>query len=321
MRFMTIIHYIKTFRNCPGLLARMYVACLPHREHRGIKGGECVGATLVRKMPPPSPLCLRWGKPRGSTYTWVVTTFLYSTGLLATLALWMFCVTESIAQEADSRIKTFIYDETQVFKVTTHFGYQSNIEFDQGEEIETISIGDSASWQIVPARKFLFIRPMHDKAHTNMTVVTNRRTYQFDLRSTPITSTKQKNLIYVMRFHYPENDIARSGGSVQQAAQPVAAQSGGAAGGGGYNYSYTLSGDQSIAPLKVFDDGRRTYMQFPPGVAPTVLRMMGGQETAVATSQSGGYTVVDIVQPNLTVQANGKMVKIFNEAMLGGGQR
>ena len=71
-------------RNSPGLLAWMYVACLPHREHRGIKGGECVGTMERRKVPPPSPLCLRWGKPRVRANTWVVTIILKN--WLATLS-------------------------------------------------------------------------------------------------------------------------------------------------------------------------------------------------------------------------------------------
>lgn len=126
----------------------------------------------------------------------------------------IFCVTvlaglSAYAQSAplvsDSRIKTLIYNENDVYSVLTHYGYQSNIEFGRNETVETISVGDRIAWQIVPAGRRLFIRALEESAHTNMTVVTNERTYQFDLKSTdgdrlPATS----ELAYVVRFYYPD---------------------------------------------------------------------------------------------------------------------
>ncbi len=104
----------------------------------------------------------------------------------------------------DSRIKTFVYNANEVFSVTTEYGYQSNIEFADNEMIDTISVGDRVSWQIIPAGRRLFIRAMEDNAHTNMTVITNRRAYQFDLRASTATSTiGSEQLVYVVRFFYP----------------------------------------------------------------------------------------------------------------------
>src|SRR5580698_1937810 len=85
----------------------------------------------------------------------------------------------------DSRIKTFVYSENDVFNLVTHYGYESNIEFGPSEEIETISVGDRVPFQIVPAGRRMFIRAMLANARTNMTVVTNKHTYQFDLISEP----------------------------------------------------------------------------------------------------------------------------------------
>ncbi|MFZ4125904.1 MAG: TrbG/VirB9 family P-type conjugative transfer protein [Rickettsiales bacterium] len=106
---------------------------------------------------------------------------------------------------SDSRIKTFVYNENEVFNVTTHYGYQANVEFGNKEEIETVSVGDRVGWQIVPAGRRLFIRAMEEKAHTNMTIVTNKRAYQFDLRSSESDAVYgSEELTYVVRFFYPE---------------------------------------------------------------------------------------------------------------------
>jgi len=106
---------------------------------------------------------------------------------------------------SDSRIKTFVYNENEVFNVTTHYGYQANIEFGNKEEIETVSVGDRVAWQIVPAGRRLFIRAMEENAHTNMTIVTSKRAYQFDLRSSDSDAVYgSEELTYVVRFFYPE---------------------------------------------------------------------------------------------------------------------
>ncbi len=109
----------------------------------------------------------------------------------------------------DSRIKTFVYNPNEVFTITTHYGYQSNIEFGDKETIDTVSVGDRVAWQIIPAGRRLFIRAMEENAHTNMTIVTNLRAYQFDLRSSSADAVfGSEELTYVVRFFYPEEAAA-----------------------------------------------------------------------------------------------------------------
>ena len=122
------------------------------------------------------------------------------------LSLWLMVSASQAAVPivTDSRIKTFVYNPNEVFSITTEYGYQSNIEFGENESIETISVGDRVSWQIIPATERLFIRAMEENAHTNMTVVTNKRAYQFDLRSSSAQAVVgSEQLVYVVRFYYP----------------------------------------------------------------------------------------------------------------------
>jgi type IV secretory pathway VirB9-like protein len=104
---------------------------------------------------------------------------------------------------ADNRIKLMMYNETDVFTITTRYGYQTNIVFAPQEAIETISVGDRSLWQIIPAGNRIFIRPMEEDATTNMTVLTNKRSYQFDLTSLGPAMTEGN--IYVATFIYPED--------------------------------------------------------------------------------------------------------------------
>lgn len=105
----------------------------------------------------------------------------------------------------DSRIKTYVYNENDVYNLLTYYGYQSNVEFGIDEKIQTVSIGDRVGWQLVPAGRRLFIRALSEDLHTNMTIITNERTYQFDLRSTNPAKLPMEELVYVVRFFYPDD--------------------------------------------------------------------------------------------------------------------
>ncbi len=214
----------------------------------------------------------------------------------------------------DSRIKTFVYSENDVFNVVTHYGYQSNIEFGLQEEIETISVGDRIGFQIVPAGRRLFIRAMSANARTNMTVVTNKHAYQFDLVAVPTPVAPNEELSYVIRFFYP--DDKKSGLPLAAAySDDARGTAGNAATGAAYNYNYTFTGNDSIAPVKIFDDGVATYFKFPPSV--TVPRIFtvsaGGKERSISSRRAGEYWVVDTVSPRFTLRQGDALVCVYNE--------
>lgn len=109
--------------------------------------------------------------------------------------------------DVDKRIRTFVYTPDKIYVLRARYGYQSNIEFSPTEEIQTISVGDRSLWQIVPAGHRLFVRPMDENMTTNMTIITNRRSYQFDLKA-GAADDKSRNIIYVARFLYPSHNRA-----------------------------------------------------------------------------------------------------------------
>ena len=104
----------------------------------------------------------------------------------------------------DSRIKTYVYSPNEVFLLVLHYGFQSHIEFGKNESIETITLGDSFAWKITPLDNRLFIKPMERNIRTNMTIITNKKTYQFDLVAKELESGDEKDLVYVVRFQYPK---------------------------------------------------------------------------------------------------------------------
>lgn len=255
----------------------------------------------------------------------------------------------------DSRIKTFVYNENEVFTILTHYGYQSNVELGLNEEIETVSVGDRVGWQIVSTGRRLFIRAMEENAHTNMTVVTNKRAYQFDLRSSGAQALlPSEELVYVVRFYYPDEpgqtppapvvsaaDIVGSNNSAPVAASvsaplpaPVSATPlasitpapsataslSQAATSSALNYNYTFAGPQSAAPLKIYDDGRATYFKLHssaerPQVA--VITATGEEMNIPASVTADGVAVVNVVAPRFAIKNNGARVVVYNEKLPG----
>ncbi len=218
----------------------------------------------------------------------------------------------------DSRIKTFVYNEYDVYSIYTHYGYQTNIEFGEDEEIVTVSVGDRIAWQIVPVGRRLFIRPMEENAHTNMTVITSEHTYQFDLRSSGTGKLRPaEELAYVIRFYYPEKDERLSIAPPAQAAQMIEATMPVTA---SYNYQYTYTGPDALAPTKIFDNGTETYFQVQPqnGVVPRVF-VVGpdGKEYPVSARRTDdGFAVVRTVAPRFVVRYSAsEYVCIYNEAI------
>lgn len=106
----------------------------------------------------------------------------------------------------DRRIKTYIYNENEVYLLLVRTGFQSSVEFEKGEEIKTMSLGDAYSWNITPINNRIFIKPLEDDVRTNMTIITNRRTYQFDVASygdSDKDAEFEQDVSYVVRFYYP----------------------------------------------------------------------------------------------------------------------
>lgn len=125
----------------------------------------------------------------------ILTLFLSSTNI--------FAYEDDLPITSDHRIKTYIYNPNEVYLIVVHSGFQSHIEFAKGEEINTISMGDSYAWKVTPLANRLFIKPLEKNIRTNMTILTNKRTYQFDIVARELDDEDDSDLVYVVRFYYP----------------------------------------------------------------------------------------------------------------------
>ena len=144
------------------------------------------------------------------------------------LPLLLLCLAGAVQAEntttpgtTDPRVRTVAYNERDVVKIVGHYGFQTLIQFGNGERIENISIGDSLAWQVVPNERgnLLFVKPIEKNADTNLTVVTalpkrrssgsGQRIYNFALTADQRTKHADPSMTWTVRFHYPADDQAR----------------------------------------------------------------------------------------------------------------
>src|SRR5689334_17584434 len=113
------------------------------------------------------------------------------------------CASAQEDSARDPRLRIIQYQPDQVVPIEGHLGYQMMLEFGARERIENVSIGDSLGWQVTPNRAatLIFLKPIAPHAATNMTVVTNLRSYAFSLRvGGPVRGPDDPRIVYSLRF-------------------------------------------------------------------------------------------------------------------------
>ncbi|MDE3015993.1 MAG: P-type conjugative transfer protein VirB9 [Pseudomonadota bacterium] len=215
--------------------------------------------------------------------------------------------------QIDHRVRIVMYQPDQVYKFTGHYRYESAIEFGPGEEIKTISMGDSTAWMLNPSGNRLFLKPLEQDATTNMTLITNKHTYLFELHAREAEDIDDKGMIFVMRFIYPDE------GDMQTVSHYLDSVPDTSINPGKYNFKYSISGPDSIAPIRIFDDGRFTYFKFRNMNAdlPAFFSVDNyGNESIVNYRTRGDYIIVERVSKRFTLRHGADIVCVFNEAML-----
>ncbi|MEJ0010200.1 MAG: P-type conjugative transfer protein VirB9 [Alphaproteobacteria bacterium] len=210
----------------------------------------------------------------------------------------------------DSRIRTVRYSPNEVYQFIGHYGYQSAIEFAADEKILTVSVGDSISWMINPSNNRLFLKPIEQNALTNMTVVTDKRTYFFELHAEETQDIRDPNMVFDLRFVYPGTDsdsvdFAQFETFPDFDKHPEK-----------YNFNYTIRGGDAIAPIRIFDDGEFTYFQFPDknGEIPAFFRVEPDlSESLINFRKRGDYIVVEQVTSRFTLRRGPYIVCVYNE--------
>ena len=208
----------------------------------------------------------------------------------------------------DPRIRTVFYEPDEVVRLRGVPGYQMTIEFGEGERIENVAIGDSLAWQVTPNKKatLLFLKPLSPRALTNMTVITDRRRYAFQLSAR--ASTRASEMAYVVRFLYPPDPAPPPAPPLPAPPGPPEMK----------NRAYSYTGSRASLPALVFDDGKFTYFRWPENTSTPALFLVApdGSESLANYGVRDGYQIVEQVAPRFVLRNGKEVTFVINDGWI-----
>ena len=162
----------------------------------------------------------------------------------------------------DPRLQTIAYLADQVVQLDISSGTAVMVSFAGGERVETIALGDSVGWQVTPTKRgdALFIKAFNG-SDSNMTVVTDARTYLFQLSPGGYGAPAP----YVIRFTYADTAVPTS------SLTPLD------------DVRYRLQGSRAIRPSAIVASNNNIAISWPKGsTLPAIFRIDdSGVETLV----------------------------------------
>ena len=214
---------------------------------------------------------------------------------------------------ADQRIRQVLYSASEVYEVTGSYRYTTTIEFEKGETVQYLTLGDTIAWQAHPMGHRVHLKPVEPKAVTNLTVVTDRRTYYFRLTGAAVNH--KQDATYLLRFTYPsDGEIAVNPGAVRKAAGSTAKDDL-ATRVKVRNCNYSVSGSKNVKLVRACDDGVFTFLEFAENATlPAFFAVdADGNESVVNYRMEGKYAVIERVGSLFTLRDGQEALCLFNE--------
>jgi len=213
-------------------------------------------------------------------------------------------------------VQIYPYVEGTLYRVFGAPERVTDIALQPGEALVAIAAGDTTRWTIGDTssgsgegkRTHILLKPFSAGLATNLVVTTDRRSYHLELASTPATA------MAAVSWTYPADALImlRREAAAAEAAWPIAA----GVPLGALRFSYRISGDNPAwRPLRAFDDGHQTFVEFPAGIAqdeapPLFLIGPDGAAQLVNYRVAGRFYIVDRLFAAAELRLGGKKQQV-----------
>ncbi|TCV82732.1 TrbG/VirB9 family P-type conjugative transfer protein [Sulfurirhabdus autotrophica] len=245
--------------------------------------------------------------------------------------------------DADFRVRTAEYHENQVYKITGFFGFPTTVSLNNDEAIVKL-VGFDLGWNIENvADNKVVIQPRVENADANLTVITTKRIYYFDLNVRPFpketykSQAQDRDQTFGLRFTYPEDEAAQAAlkiqagevraklqaakdalSSIQEAQARKLKDAKNASSKRLKNYDYSYMGSEVIKPYEVWDDGTFTYFKFyAQQDLPTVFVVNEDATESIVNKfvdgDAGDVMVVQRVAKQFVLRLGGTITCIYND--------
>lgn len=194
-------------------------------------------------------------------------------------------------------IQVYPWSEGALYQVYAAPGQITDIALERGERLTgagPIAAGDTARWIIgdtesgsgTSRRVHVLVKPTREDISTNLVIATDRRVYMIELRA--------REALYMpsVAWTYPAMPTGKRQPAIAAPIIPAPAAR---------NYRYGLQVEGTSPPwrpVSVFDDGRRSYVVFPRGIAqgempPLFVLGPDGEAQIVNSRIHGNVLIVD----------------------------
>ena len=221
----------------------------------------------------------------------------------------------------DPRVRTAPYFADQVYQLHGVVGYDTDIQFEEGESFVGVGSGDMDAIGFVGQQNHLFLKPKAARVATNLTVLTNRRQYQIDYSAAAYRSgTDPDDMIFVLRFTYPPPDSAGRGAPETEKLESRLQDNGDST---AINADYWYCGHPSLKPVAATDNGNHTRLRFSAQAElPAIfVRNADGSESLLNFNIVDGDIIIHRVARQFVLRRGRVTGCIVNAAFTGGGQR
>jgi type IV secretion system protein VirB9 len=194
-------------------------------------------------------------------------------------------------------VQVYPYSEGTLYRLFAAPEHVTDIALQPGEALGAVAAGDTVRWVIgdTPSgsgetkRTHVLVKPVRAGLTTNLVITTDRRVYHLTLMSTA------RSPMIALSWSYPGDQMmalnrpANGRPAMITPGVPV----------DGINFNYRIGGAKPAwRPLRVFDDGRQTFIEFPGSLSvgeapPLFLTDQRGESQLVNYRQTGRYYVVD----------------------------
>ena len=213
-------------------------------------------------------------------------------------------------------VQVYPYSEGALYRLYAAPERVTDIALQPGETVTSVAAGDTSRWTVGDTtsgngegkRTHILVKPFAAGLATNLVITTDRRTYHLELAS------RQTGAMTGLSWRYPRDELIalRREQAAAAAARPIASEIAVER----LNFNYAISGDRPAwRPLRAFDDGRQTFIEFAPsiavGEAPPLFVIGADSEAALVNYRvAGRFYVVDRLFGAAELRLGGKRQKV-----------
>jgi type IV secretion system protein VirB9 len=199
-------------------------------------------------------------------------------------------------------------------------GYQIDLEFEPGESFVGLGAGDIEGLAYFGEDNHLFLKPRAAKVATNLTVLTNRRHYQFDYTAmTQRAGVDDPDVIFALRFTYQPT---QSAAAAESAAKQIDVDLGAASTRRRQNFDYWYCGSRTLRPVLASDDGVHTRLRFAANAdLPAIFVHTEDGESLLNYSMEGGDVIIHRVADRFILRRGKLTGCVVNKGFGGAGLR